>query len=138
LTDAGNFSSSPAVFTDEINPAGTCYEGFIRSDCSGSGSGEEKFGTPVTWEACPEESGCNGNPITGALDNSTEFICGTLQEYLFLDNAHEIIQPGAVLYYDACLTEPVTGFLFVKDIDGIVFNLDIDEVIVGGPTGDAC
>ncbi len=47
-TNAGNFFVSPAVFYDTVNPAGTCYEGFITSVCGGV------FGNPVNWEGCSE------------------------------------------------------------------------------------
>lgn len=59
-TDAGNFTSSPAVFTDDTNPDGTDYEGFIRSDCSQSGESGSDYGNPVAWETS-SESGIDGN-----------------------------------------------------------------------------
>lgn len=49
--NAGNFFVSPAVFYDTLNPAGTCYEGYIVTDCSGV------FGNPVTWDSCDSDSG---------------------------------------------------------------------------------
>lgn len=49
--DAGNFFMSPAVFYDTENPAGTCYEGFIRSGCG------EVLGNPVNFSTCESESG---------------------------------------------------------------------------------
>lgn len=45
-TDAGNFFASPAVFYDTVNPAGTCYEGFLMTVCG------DVSGTPVFWESC--------------------------------------------------------------------------------------
>lgn len=47
--DAGNFTSSPAVFTDDSLPDGTEYEGIIRSDCAGSGESGTDYGTSVPW-----------------------------------------------------------------------------------------
>lgn len=52
-TDAGNFTGSPAQFVDELNPEGTCYEGFLQSDC-GSGIG---MGNQIPWSTPCEESG---------------------------------------------------------------------------------
>lgn len=49
-TNAGHFFTSPAVFYDTINPAGTCYEGLIRTDCT-----DDVMGNPVLWQSC--ESG---------------------------------------------------------------------------------
>jgi hypothetical protein len=48
-TDAGNFFTSPATFTDGSNPDGTQYEGFIRSDCSDSGVSGGNFGNQIPW-----------------------------------------------------------------------------------------
>lgn len=57
-TNAGYFFTSPAIFYDTLNPAGTCYEGFIRTDCG-------VMGNPVNWESC-----ISGDPtviITGTV-----------------------------------------------------------------------
>lgn len=43
----GIFYSSPGVFYDIINPAGTCYEGYIVSDC-----GNDTFGNHVLFDTC--------------------------------------------------------------------------------------
>lgn len=51
FTNAGNFFTSPAVFYDTVNPAGTCYEGYIVTDCDGI------FGNPVNFQTCESESG---------------------------------------------------------------------------------
>lgn len=55
-TDEGNFTSSPAVFTDSINPPGTCYEGILQSDCTPSGESGTILGNAIAW-ATPCESG---------------------------------------------------------------------------------
>lgn len=49
MNDAGNFTSSPAVFEDDTNPDGTDYEGIIRADCSESGESGSNFGESVAW-----------------------------------------------------------------------------------------
>ena len=59
-TDEGFFSSSPAQFTDSLNPDGTCYEGFLESDC-GSPAGT---GNPIPWSTPCEESGVSTYDIT--------------------------------------------------------------------------
>lgn len=145
-----NFLTSPAIFTDTNDPEGTSYEGFIQGDC-----GDDLLGVHVPFTAnngeSPSSSGsvsgsgsdsssapCDGNPIQGAPGSDEVSICGEPLENLFLDPGHMIIQPGATLYFDACLTMPVTGFPFVKDAGGVIYNLDIDEGIVGSPTGNSC
>jgi hypothetical protein len=45
------FYVTPAVFTDEEDPIGTSYEGFIQGDC-----GDGKYGLPIPWEAINDES----------------------------------------------------------------------------------
>lgn len=39
-----NFTASPAVFTDLLDPAGTHYEGYVQGDCGGDG-----LGVPSRW-----------------------------------------------------------------------------------------
>lgn len=56
-TDEGNYISSPAVFVDSLNPAGTCYEGFLQSDCTESGSSGTVLGNAIAWATVCEESG---------------------------------------------------------------------------------
>lgn len=52
--NAGNFASSPAVFTDDsAYPNGTEFEGYVRSDCGTS------FGAPVYWTTNQDCSSCN-------------------------------------------------------------------------------
>lgn len=50
-TDEGNFFASPAQFIDSINPPGTQYEGFIRSDCGGG-----IYGNDVPFSTVTESS----------------------------------------------------------------------------------
>ncbi len=58
-TSAGTFFTSPAVFYDSVNPLGTCYEGYIVSDC-----GNDVMGNHIPFETCG----------SGEIDNSS---CGT-------------------------------------------------------------
>lgn len=56
-TNAGYFFASPAIFYDRLNPAETCYEGYIRTDCG-------VLGIPDFWESC----GSSGTVPTHALN----------------------------------------------------------------------
>jgi len=57
-TDEGLFTESPAIFQDAGNPEGTCYEGFLQSDCSESGESGDVVGNAIPWATvCEEESG---------------------------------------------------------------------------------
>jgi hypothetical protein len=55
------FYVTPAVFTDEEDPIGTSYEGFIQGDCGG-----EKYGLPIPWSAENSESGSGGGSGSGS------------------------------------------------------------------------
>ncbi len=80
-TDEGNFTTTPIVFTDSINPAGTCYEGFLQSDCSDSGiSGSgAALGNPIPWATTDcIESGTSNYAIALTLPCSG----GTTSAYL--------------------------------------------------------
>lgn len=75
-TDAGNFTSSPAIFTEGTNPDGTDYEGIIRSDCSESGTSGSDFGTPVEWTTVTE-SGIENYHLTASLNWSIDNVSGS-------------------------------------------------------------
>lgn len=62
-TDAGNFFTSPAVFTDPDNPPGTIYEGTITAE------GTNTICNPVPWQTTEESPGGSSG-----FDNSS---CGT-------------------------------------------------------------
>lgn len=69
-TDEGLFTESPASFVDSINPAGTCYEGFLQSDCSESGESGTVLGEAIPWATPCEDSGVTytitlANPCVG-------------------------------------------------------------------------
>lgn len=55
-TDEGFFTESPIVFSDPGGVEGTCYEGFLQSDCSDSG--ESVVGNQIPWATdCVQDSG---------------------------------------------------------------------------------
>lgn len=56
-TDEGLFTESPAQFSDGINPEGTCYEGFLQSECIESGESGPVLGEAIPWTTPCEESG---------------------------------------------------------------------------------
>jgi len=57
-TDNGFYTESPIIFVDELNPEGTCYEGFLQSDCSESGESSAVVGNAIPWATdCVQESG---------------------------------------------------------------------------------
>lgn len=80
-TDEGYFTASPIVFEDLVNPEGTCYEGFLQSDCSESGESGTILGQAIPWSTPCEESGttytisltnpCNGIYSTYLIEGGT-------------------------------------------------------------------
>ena len=60
-TDAGFYTESPIYLVDEINPEGTCYEGYLQSDCSESGESGTLVGNAIPWATICEDSGATGD-----------------------------------------------------------------------------
>lgn len=93
-TDAGNFTSSPAVFIDEINPQGTSYEGTIRSDCTDSGE-SGNYGTSIPWTAVEESTPvCRNYSVTNNhVDNATfaYITCGGSTTPVFMTPGQTIV-----------------------------------------------
>lgn len=54
-TNAGIFFISPAIFYDNVNPAGTCYEGYVRTICAGV------LGNHIMWESCGSGEPCDNS-----------------------------------------------------------------------------
>lgn len=102
-TNAGNFFISPAIFYDTINPAGTCYEGFIQTVCG------DVLGNPVFWESCGSGAApatknilvlnASLNDIDVKVDAVTMFLLfGYVQEFVFVSSS-EITVTGVDSLY---------------------------------------
>lgn len=162
-TDAGNFFTSPAVFTDTINPPGTIYEGIIVAQ------GHNIECNPVSWNTFTEESSTSGS---AGFDNSS---CGTsisqntaaltyvaLPVYTLhvdlashVDLAYDVLgRPNRFTLYDngvfsdtsgwkgiapyagpwgASLSTPLTGFISFNPIAGHVYTLLVEVGPAGPP-----
>lgn len=140
-TDAGNFTESPAAFTDDTNPEGTNYEGIIRSDCG------EVFGTEISWETNNEESPYEesgveegGGPFIVQGDGGTIFITD-IQPVVYVGNAFPVsdgetwntVHDG----FSDALTVSVHNAFFVKRIK-LYKNGILQQCITvpGGSIGD--
>lgn len=118
--NAGNFFVSPAVFYDTENPVGTCYEGFIRSDCG-------VLGTPVSWEVC-EESG-EEEGVSASWDFVNDF--GVGGHYRILVNGSIVI--------DSATSDTGTLDLNIGDVVEVIVSNAPDRSVViqvTGPTID--
>lgn len=115
-TDAGNFTGSPAQFTDEISAPGTCYEGFLQADCSGSGESGTLLGQSIPWSTPCEESGVTEITISLAAP------CSGINSNYLIENAVE----GDVITVRA---------QFIGLIQKISNNFTQTELFIGSPYG---
>jgi hypothetical protein len=131
-TDAGNFTESPAVFTDDVNPNGTSYEGIIRSDCG------ETFGPETPWTAFvsvppDEESGMEGVAYTFCGRGNTESeACAdaTANVRTFWSPcALGDLGPGCEVYTNHSMTNLLTGY--TKIFMAQNWDISITGVIIG-------
>src|SRR6186997_1839388 len=72
---AGPFTSSPAVFTDDNDPDGQEYEGYIIAHCGGA-----VLGNDITFETGSTISGSEGGDIDSAPPPDFLFSFTTLTE----------------------------------------------------------
>jgi hypothetical protein len=81
------FLTSPAVFTDEEDPIGTSYEGYIEGDC-----GDGILGLQIPWVALNSDSGGGSEPAPSGSDSEAPIPCRTyvLSKTVFSPSAHYI------------------------------------------------
>ena len=136
-TDAGFYTESPIVFVDELNPDGTCYEGFLQADCTESGESGSLVGNAIPWATdCQPESG-EGFAIDARYNSSLVDHCSLMSSPVYTDDG--TIATGKTVYTDAGMTSPLIGYDFISHIaSGIVFNINSGNGLVGSDTGLAC
>ena len=137
-TDAGNFFISPAVFYDTVNPAGTCYEGLLRSDCG------EVVSNPLLWSTCAEESGGGyaialvGECLPGDTDSSYIITGGTAADIVTVRASFSgILQKNINIFTKACLaissvygtSDPELCSTCYEDTSIHSFSLERDVII---------
>lgn len=125
-TDEGLFTSSPIIFTDLINPEGTCYEGFLQSDCSESGESGTIVGQAVAWATpCDEESGTPVYAFLVRAADGTVSICGQIPMLVY--SSSPSIGIGTFIYMDEALTVPVSSYYYIvegnQDAPGIIYTV---------------
>lgn len=110
--DAGNFATSPAVFTDDTLPDGTDYEGLIRSNCAESGESGENFGESVAWST--GEVPCKQITMTATVGTPTA-------HYINCDGVAQdtLIQTETVICTDGHgFTISGGGITIVSEVEG--------------------
>lgn len=104
--------------------AGTIYDIWISNNCGGLG-----FVGQVTTPANTIYSG------SFKLDTSAGTICGQPNTTLY---SAAPFATGVALFTDPGLTTIVTGFTFVANSGGSIFNLNSSTGVVGADTGSNC
>lgn len=159
-TLAGSFFSSPAVFYDHVNPAGTCYEGYVVSDCG------DVMGNHIPFNTCESESGFDNSSCGTGISNSTEEL--SFHDYGFFDlhvdgtplvhllwstydrpNRFTVYEDGSVLTttgwkgyapyvgpWGASLSTTENGDLTFVPVPGRVYQLKIEAGPAGPPPYD--
>jgi len=125
-TDEGLFTESPAIFQDLINPEGTCYEGFLQSDCSESGESGSIVGQSVAWATpCEEESGTPVYAFLVRANDGTVGLCGQIPILVYSSSSS--LGVGVFIYFDEALTMPVDSFYYIvegnQDAPGIIYTV---------------
>ena len=136
-TDAGFYTESPIVFVDELNPDGTCYEGFLQADCTESGESGSLVGNAIPWATdCLPESG-EGFPVNGVY--STSLVTHCSQATVIVYTPSGTITPGEIVYTDSGMTTALIGYDFISDLAvGVVYNMNSGTGMVGSNTGLSC
>lgn len=124
ILPSGNLSgTTPFPISGLIG--GTTYDVFIQNNCGGVGF--------IKQVSTPSTSVISG---TYLLSNASYTVCGATGITLYTAIP---FAPGVVVYQDAGLTIPVTGFTFIASASsGHVFGLNTGTGIVGADTGLLC
>lgn len=77
-----------------------------------------------------------GTLYTARLDFSTSNICTTFTQTVYTSGGWGI---GIIIYSDAALTTPVTGYNFVVDtIDSVIYEINNSTGEIQSNTGNMC
>lgn len=71
-----------------------------------------------------------------ALSNSSLSVCGAPAAIVYLLAPNTTITPGITIYSSPGV--PYTGYSYIKDAGGVIYNLNPANGIVGSATGDIC
>lgn len=118
-----NPTASPIIVTV---PAGTAYEGTIKSDCGNSSTSPE---FTFTAFASTEIFAPIGTDISSAC-------AGSVPPASYISNAYSDINTGVSVYTDPALTILLTGPSYIVNAFGMIYN--ISGGVVGASTGQVC
>jgi hypothetical protein len=78
---------------------------------------------------------CSAYSGTYKRSNSEGTICAAGTETLYSAQAFD---EGVTMYTDSNLTTPATGYLYIADVNGVIYNMNSVTGLVGAATGNAC
>lgn len=104
--------------------AGQTYDVLVVNNCGGNG-----FVKQIT---IPTSSVFTGSFLLG---NVVYTVCGASPTTLYSSSP---FATGVTMYTNVGLTTPVTGFIYIVDSGGNIFNIDTSTGVVGTDTGSNC
>lgn len=140
LNFLGTYFNSPVVFNDDSEP-GTEYEGLIVAQYNTISCEPAHWSTTAGGESGGSGSGgLVGDPVSVGLSIAQDAnLCALTPYDVYVMPGTTTVTTGVVLYQDAALTMPFTGYLYVQQLGfGIIYNLGISDGLVGTHTGGAC
>jgi hypothetical protein len=119
----GNVSGTSPYLITGLS-VGTTYDIWITNNCGGAG-----FVSQITT---PTSTVYSGN---FQLDTVIYNICGNATVPLYSSSP---FAPGVTMYSDIGLTTPITGYDFIADSSGNIFQINNATGVVGVDTGSDC
>lgn len=120
----GNINGTSPYTIAGLTP-GQTYDVQIINNCGGSGT--------ISSITVPSSAVFSTNVLLGTI---SYLVCGGSPVTVY---SNQTFGPTVQIYYDAGLTTPVTGYLFVARVsDGEIFNINNASGIVGADTGSNC
>lgn len=120
----GNLSGSSPYLIPGLT-GNTSYDIFIVNNCGGNGY--------IKQVVTPSSSVSSGAFL---LSNASYTVCGAISQTLYSPSA---FATGIIVYYDAGLTSPVTGYTYIASVSsGSIYQIAPSTGLVGGNTGLFC
>lgn len=76
--------------------------------------------------------------VSLALTNDEGIICSAPESVYYISGIYTNIAPGAVIYSNPQLTNPVIGFSYARNALGVIYAVASSTGTVMSPTGNSC
>ncbi len=98
----------------------------------------ERYYLAIDASTTPPPAGFPRTLVIATFSNYPN-ICTLPEQTLYTASTAAAIAPGMTLYFDDALTNPVTGYSYVRDIfNGSIFNLNDLTGVIQSDTGQRC